>query len=68
MSPVQRSLNAILLKRIWNVVRGKVLLQIVAKMIEFPTTATGNNIAITIALQKETTERKLSLFSQLWSE
>ena len=33
----------------------------------FPTTATGDNIAIAVAFEKITTERNLSLSFQLWS-
>ena len=34
------------------------------QMIAFPTTATGDNIAIAVAFEKITTERKLSLSFQ----
>ena len=51
MSPVQRSFNAIPLKKIWNSVLGKVLLQIVNKIIAFPTTATDDNMAIATACE-----------------
>ena len=37
------------------------------QMIAFPTTATGDNIAIAVAFEKITTERNLSLSFQLWS-
>ena len=52
MSPVHKSEIANPLRRIWNGVLTNVFLQIAAKMIAFPKTATGEETAINKAVQK----------------
>ncbi|KAL9958798.1 hypothetical protein ACROYT_G035860 [Oculina patagonica] len=50
MSPVQKSVNANPLRRIWNGVLANVFFQIAAKISAFPVTATGDKTAKTIAV------------------
>ena len=52
MRPVQKSVSAKPLRRIWNDVLANVLLQIVAKISVFPTTATGDETVRTTDVEK----------------
>jgi len=52
MSPVNKSEIAKPHRRIWNVVLTNVFLQIAAKMSAFPTTATGEEMAISTEVEK----------------
>ena len=67
ISPVRKSVTANPLRREWNDVLRKVLLQIVAKINAFPTTAGADRRAMTTAVEKVSSSPEESRFWSLKS-